>query len=124
MAIVKLIHMSTVIISISLFMLRGFGLFTAAGFMRQRWLRVMPHLNDSLLLLSAILLLINSEYSLWLDHWLSAKIVALVVYILLGLVALKWAKTRRQQILAWCGAILVFAYIVSVALTKQPSGFF
>ena len=91
--------------------------------MRHRWLRIVPHVNDSLLLLSAILLTLQISQYPFTDAWLTAKLLALVVYILLGMVALKWARTRSLQIAAWLAALVVFGYIVSVAVSKQPLGF-
>jgi uncharacterized membrane protein SirB2 len=53
------------------------------------------------------------------DNWLSAKLSALIIYILLGMVVMKWAKQRRSQFIAWSAALVVFAYMVGVAFTKQ-----
>ena len=52
--------------------------------------------------------------------WINAKLIALIIYIALGTIALKRGKTRTIQIWAFTGALLVFTYIVLVALTKDP----
>jgi uncharacterized membrane protein SirB2 len=52
--------------------------------------------------------------------WLTAKVLALVVYILLGSVALKRGKSLAIRATAYVAALLVFGYIVAVALTKNP----
>jgi uncharacterized membrane protein SirB2 len=54
--------------------------------------------------------------------WLTAKVAALLVYIALGAIALKRGRTRGVRIAAFIGAIVTFAYIVSVALAKSPLG--
>jgi uncharacterized membrane protein SirB2 len=56
------------------------------------------------------------------QSWLSAKVIALVIYILLGMVALKRGRSRKVRITAWLLAIVTFAYIVAVAMTRSPLG--
>ena len=120
---IKAIHVLTALISVSLFILRGLGHFRGAGFMRRRWVRIVPHVNDTILLLSAGLLTLQIGQYPFTADWLTAKLLALVVYILLGMVALKWARTLPVQISAWLAALVVFAYIVSVAISKRPQWF-
>ena len=86
-------------------------------------MRIVPHVNDTILLFSAALLTVQIGQYPFMVGWLTAKLVALVVYILLGMVALKWARTLPLQISAWFAALAVFAYIVSVAISRQPQGF-
>lgn len=79
----------------------------------------LPHVIDSLLLVTALIMVfMSSQYPFVLD-WLTAKVTALLVYILLGMVALKWGRTRNIRILAWSLAMLTFVYIVSVALSRS-----
>lgn len=79
----------------------------------------LPHFVDTLLLVTALtMMFMSSQYPFVLD-WLSAKVIALLVYILLGMVALKWGKTREVKILAWVLAILTFTYIVAVAISRS-----
>jgi len=56
--------------------------------------------------------------------WLTAKVTGLVVYVVLGTIALKRGRTLRVRVAAWIAAQLVFLYIVSVAITKDPVGIF
>jgi len=120
---IKNIHMLTAAISLTLFVVRGLGHFRNARFMQLRWLRIMPHINDTILLFSAVLLALSIGQYPFTAAWLTAKLLALVVYILLGMVALKWARTLPVQMAAWLAALVVFAYIISVAITKQPQGY-
>ena len=84
-----------------------------------RWVRVAPHVVDTVLLASAIALAVMvGQYPL-VDDWLTAKVLGLVVYIVLGMIALKRGRTRAARITAFCSALLVFAYIVAVAVTKS-----
>ena len=82
-----------------------------------RWVKVTPHLVDSTLLGTAIgLVLMTGQYP-FVHSWLTVKVAMLVVYIVLGIIAL-----RRRSIFAGIAAIITFGFMVSVALTKQPAG--
>ena len=124
----KLIHVSAVMVSFCGFVARGLGVFSGAAWVRHRLARLVPHLVDTVLLLSAIGMLSIIHLSPWGLPWLRAKLVGLVVYISLGVLALRPArghsvvKPRVVNVIAWIGALLAFGYIVSVALTKSPIG--
>jgi uncharacterized membrane protein SirB2 len=57
------------------------------------------------------------------QSWLTAKLLGLVVYIILGSIALHYGPNKPLRATAWLAALLVFGYIVSVALTHAPQGF-
>jgi len=94
-----------------------------SSLLSQRWVKILPHIIDTTLLGSALLMLYVSRMSLSQNPWLMAKIIALIIYILLGMLALKKGRTKRVRGLAWGLGLLVFAYIVSVALSKSVAGF-
>jgi uncharacterized membrane protein SirB2 len=56
-------------------------------------------------------------------NWVTAKVLGVIAYIILGALALRDASTHRLRVICWCGSIVVFGWIVSVALTRQPMGF-
>lgn len=114
-------HVTTATISITLFVLRGLGMMVGAGWLRWRWVRVLPHVNDSVLLLSAVLLAWTTQQYPLQQHWLTAKLTALIAYILLGMVALRWGPSRGLRIAAWLAALVTFGYIVAVALQRSPA---
>lgn len=89
--------------------------------LQQRWVKYVPHSVDTLLLVSAIMLAWQLGISPLQAPWLAAKIVALLAYIVIGSVALKRGKTRRIRLAAWLAAQVVFFYIVSVAVTRDPA---
>lgn len=93
---------------------------SGSSLLQRRWVRTLPHINDALLLASAIGLASMSHQYPGQAPWVSAKVCALVVYIVLGTLALKRGKTRPVRALALAGALLTFAYIVAVAITKNP----
>lgn len=116
----KYVHVTAAAISIVLFFVRGVWMLRQSPLRAQRWARIVPHLNDSVLLLAAIALAIMSgQYPVRLD-WLSAKLAALVSYILLGMVALRFGRTPGIRTGAFVAALLMFAYIVAVAFTRRP----
>jgi uncharacterized membrane protein SirB2 len=87
--------------------------------LQRRWVKTMPHLIDSLLLASALWLAVWSHQYPGPQPWLTAKLVALIAYILLGSVALKYGRTKAVRALAYVGALATFGYIVTVAVTKN-----
>lgn len=119
-ATIKMIHVSSVIVSYLLFSLRSMWMLQGSAVMQQRWVKVMPHVVDTVLLVSAITLAVRINQDPIHDSWLSAKVGGLLLYIVLGMTALKYGKTRKTRILALIAAQVVFLYIVLVALTKNP----
>lgn len=114
------IHIVTALLSISGFIFRGILHLRGSDLLSRKWLKISPHVNDTLLIISAIILVRQSDLIFLTTPWLQAKIVALILYITLGLIAFRFAKTKTVSLLAWIGAILVFSYIVAVAITKNP----
>ncbi len=119
-ALLKMIHVSSVILSYSLFFLRGIWLMRDSANLRQRWVRILPHIIDTVLLTSAILLAIAIQQNPLQNSWLTAKVVGLLLYIGLGMVAMRFGKNCQVKISAWVAAQCVFIYIVLVAITKNP----
>ena len=119
----KTLHLATIAVTLALFVLRGAWMMADSPRLQARWVRTVPHLNDTLLLASGFgLAIMLGQYPL-VDGWLTAKLVALIAYIVLGTVALKRGKTRRTRIAAWIAALLVLGYIVAVAVTHDPLPF-
>lgn len=120
---IKLIHMSTAFISISLFMLRGFWVFRDSPMMNKKWVKILPHINDTVLLISAILLAVSIQQYPFVNGWLTAKLMALFFYIGFGMLALKRAKEMKNKVVFFILALLTFSYIVGVALTRLANWF-
>lgn len=119
----KHIHMTFAVLSGLLFLLRGCWMMADSALLQRRWVKIAPHLIDTLLLASAVGLALRGGHNPFAQAWLSAKVVALVVYIVLGTVALKRGKTKSVRVAAFAGALAAFGYIVAVAVTKQPMPF-
>ena len=118
--VLKNLHLATLAVTLSLFLLRGAWMMADSPRLKARWVRIVPHVNDTLLLASGIALaMLTGQYPL-VHGWLTAKLFALIVYIVLGTVALKRGKTRRVRIAAWIAALTVFAYMLTVARMHAP----
>ena len=117
----KYLHLSCIILSGLFFMLRVIWRQQQSPRLQQSWVKILPHGIDTLLLCSGILLAINLQQYPLVTAWLTAKFFALLMYIVLGTIALKRGKTANIRLMAAFGAITVFAYIIAVALTRSPS---
>jgi uncharacterized membrane protein SirB2 len=122
--LLKGLHIACAITSYTLFLLRGIWSLRGSPIMRQRWVKVVPHVVDTLLLASAIALVIIIRQYPFVDAWLTAKVAGLLLYIGLGFVALRFGKRRSTRLIAWLMAQAVFAYIVLVAIQHDPVPFF
>ena len=124
---IKLLHITCVALSISLFALRGALQLAGIAWRRWRVLRIAPHIVDSVLLLSAIKLATTLHISPLNSCWLAAKVLALLGYIALGRLALRAPTLTDRGIFRmrapppFAAALLTVAYIVGVAVTHSPS---
>ena len=118
--LLKNLHVGCVIASGCGFVLRGLWMLIDSPKLNQRWVRVFPHVVDTGLLGSAIALAtISGQYPVA-QGWLSAKVIGLVLYILCGTMALKRGRTKTIRGVFFVVALVIFAYIVSVALHRSP----
>lgn len=116
----KHLHVTFVALSGLLFLVRGIWMLRDSPRLQQRWARIVPHVVDTLLLASAIGLAVVSHQYPGQMPWLTAKVVGLVAYVVLGTIALKRGRTQSVRTAAFVGALACFAYIVAVAVTKNP----
>ncbi|MDH5473203.1 MAG: SirB2 family protein [Gammaproteobacteria bacterium] len=117
---IKLIHLASVVLSISGFILRGYWMMIESPLLQAKPVKILPHIIDTCLLASALVMVYMSAQYPFVQSWLTIKVFALVAYIILGTIALKRGKTRQVRIIAWVLSVLVFAYIVVVALSRAP----
>lgn len=116
----KHLHVTFAALSGLLFLVRGIWMLSNSQRLQQRWVKIVPHVVDTLLLASAIGLVAWSSQYPGQQAWLTAKVAALVAYIVLGVIALKRGRTRQVRVAAFVGALACFLYIVAVAVTKNP----
>jgi uncharacterized membrane protein SirB2 len=121
---IRMLHIACAYASIALFVVRHVLNLRGIPWRRSRALRIMPHVVDTVLLGSAVaLMFITHQYPIA-NGWLTMKVAALIVYIGLGIVALKPADPPSSRRAAFLGAAAVFAFILSVARSKSPLGIF
>jgi len=116
----KLLHVLAVIVSGSLFFLRGIGVQAGAGFAMSAPLRYSSYAIDTVLLGSAIALIVALDGMVLESSWLWMKLLLLPVYIVLGSFALKRAKTPAARRVFFGLAVLVFLYMYRVARSHDP----
>lgn len=116
------LHVGTVCISGAFFALRGLWMLMESELLEKKLVRVLPHVIDTFLLLAAIGLAVLSQQYPFVEHWLTAKFIALVAYIGLGVFALRRGKTKAIRTMFLVLAIVTFGYMVSVALTRDVLG--
>ncbi len=116
-------HMMFAVISGLFFLVRGCWMLMDSGMLQKKWVKILPHVNDTLLLIFAIVLCVMSQQYPLEQSWLTVKVVALIAYIGLGMVALKRGKTKSIRLVAFAAALLAFVFTFSVARTHDPMGF-
>jgi uncharacterized membrane protein SirB2 len=119
-ATVKLVHQAAVVMSVAGFVLRASASLAGARWVEGRAAKTLPHAIDTVLLASALTLAAWLHLNPLATPWLAAKIVALLAYIGLGMLAMKPSRPRPQRCVAMLAAFASLAYIVSVAITKNP----
>jgi uncharacterized membrane protein SirB2 len=117
---VKYLHVLFAILSGAFFLARGILMLRQSDVLQQKWIRIAPHVIDTLLLAFAVVLALWSSQYPGQQAWLTAKVMALILYIFLGTIALKRARSRTVRLAAFIAALVTFAYIAAVALTRNP----
>jgi len=118
---IKQLHIATVAFTICFFAIRFYWMLRQPERLRRRWVRQLSMWNDILLLTAGIIMVIMSRQYPFSSPWLTAKLVLLLVYIVLGSLTLKYGRTRRLRSLFGILALCTIFYIVSVALTRTPA---
>lgn len=123
--LLKSVHVGCAAISVTGFVLRWLLMTNGSDFMaRRRLLRITPHIVDTLFLLSGIALAVMLGQLPFRNGWLTAKVIGLVAYILLGVTAMSQRNSGTVRVAAFVLALLTFSWIVSVAWFKNAWGYF
>jgi uncharacterized membrane protein SirB2 len=122
--LLKQLHVASVILSIAGFAARGALMLRESPWLQTRFARIAPHVVDTALLASGLALAWLSGAYPFAQAWLTAKLIALVAYIVLGSIALKRGRGKAVRATAFVLALTTALYIVSVALSRNALGFF
>ena len=118
-AALKTIHVLFAIVSISGFVLRGFWMLKSSPLLDAKPTRIAPHIIDTLFLLSGIAMLVIASMNPLTAPWMLAKFAGLIVYIVLGMIAIRRGPTLAIRTTAFAAAVAVFAWIYGVALSRS-----
>lgn len=117
----KMIHVGFAVLSIAGFTLRGFWMFRKSPILDAVIIRIAPHVVDTAFLISGIWLVVLLQLNVMEQNWLIAKLVALILYIVLGAIALRRGRTLQIRTAAFTAALVTYLYIVGVALHKSAA---
>lgn len=118
---IKYLHMMAAAITITGFVVRGFWMMSASPKLLLRVTRIVPHIVDTVFLLSGIAMVAMLSLNPFAHAWLVAKFAGIIAYVLLGTIAIRRGRSQEQRLLAFAAALSVFAYIVGVAFSKSPA---
>lgn len=113
-----MLHISLISLSLSLFVWRGIYMWREIPIQSHMWKRKIPDMIDTLLLISGIYLAYILGFAPWHDSWLLIKLIGLIVYIFLGILALREAETLWLKRIYFISALLVATYMIAVAHSK------
>lgn len=118
--IFKHIHMTAALASGAFFLLRGLWMMQESSLFNAKLVRILPHVIDTILLVSALVLVgMMGAF----PAFVLVKVAALFVYIALGMMAFRFLKGWGGRVFMFFSALAVYAFIVSVAISKNPQGF-
>jgi uncharacterized membrane protein SirB2 len=117
-------HITLAIVSVSIFTLRGLLMLANSAHANSAWLKYPSYTVDTLLLTAALMLTSVIHQFPFQTGWLTMKVVLLVVYVLLGSIALKRGRTRRVRAGAFAAALLTVGFLFTVARAHHPLGLF
>ncbi len=119
--LLKTVHLICAAATICGFILRGYWMMMSSELLHRKATRIAPHIIDTLFLLSGIAMLYMLSLNPFTQNWLIAKFAGLIVYILLGTIAIRRGATMQIRLIAFAAAVAVFAYIVGVALSHSAA---
>lgn len=117
---VKHIHLTAIALSVVLFLLRFVLNAMQSPMLQKKWLKILPHIVDTFLLVSAGTLCIILKQYPFVDAWVTEKLLALVMYVFMVTLALKLGRTGFMRGIGLVGALSWIAYAGMVAVSKQP----
>jgi uncharacterized membrane protein SirB2 len=116
------VHIGCAVLSIALFVLRGGLMLADSPRLRSLPLRILPHVVDTALLTTALMLATVVRQYPFVHGWLTAKVVLLVAYVVLGSIALRRGRTKQVRGAAFVAALATVLFLVSVARAHHPLG--
>ncbi len=119
---IKLLHIVLISLSGALFALRGGAALLGARWPRHAVVRYGSYTIDTFLLTSAAMLATILPRAMFANGWLTVKLVLVVVYIVLGVLAMRAGRDRSARAWAYLAALAVFVAIIGIARLHSPWG--
>ena len=116
--LLKQIHIVLAVTTLISFVIRGYWMITDSSLLHHKLVKTIPHVIDTLLLSTAVALMMMAGFYPWILDWVAAKILLLLLYIVLGTIALKRGKTKARRIAAFIAALICIGLIFKSALSK------
>ncbi|MDL4913871.1 MAG: SirB2 family protein [Enterobacterales bacterium endosymbiont of Blomia tropicalis] len=121
--LIKQLHLLTEAITITLFLLRFYWQRSGSAMLTRRWVRILPHVNDTLLLVSGVMLVMITHFYPFSPQgsWLTEKLLGVIIYIALASVALsRRPRTDRTRWIAFLIALIALVIVIKLAVSKMP----
>lgn len=118
----KTAHVGLVTASGLLFALRGAAVLAGQRWPLQRPWRVLSAGIDTLLLAAGVSLWLALSLHPLQQPWLGTKLLLVLLYIGLGTLALRRARTQARRAACFAAALAVYLFIATVALRHHPLG--
>ncbi|ABM00767.1 SirB2 family protein [Shewanella amazonensis] len=115
----KHLHLTLVATSVLFFVVRFVLKLKESALLQKKVMRIAPHIIDTCLLLSGLLMCFLIKQYPFVDPWLTEKILAVVAYILLAIMAMKSNRNKFFRFFAFLGAIAWVVYAAKIAVFKQ-----
>ena len=119
---VKHIHLTCIALSVLLFIMRFIWTMTQSSMLQKKWVKITPHIVDTLLILSAATLCVLISQYPFVTPWVTEKLVGLFMYVFMVALALKMARTNFMRVIGFIGALSWIAFTALVAISKQQIG--
>lgn len=114
----KHLHVTFAVLSLLGFSLRGYWMLTESAWLQKKPVKILPHINDTLLLLTALMLAVVTGLYPFAVGWVTLKLILLVVYIVLGTFALKRGKTKQARTVFFVASLATIITIFLLAIIK------
>lgn len=118
--VLKHLHMTLAVLSISLFTLRFIWTLINSAKLQAKWVKITPHIVDTFLLTIGVVMAVQYSINPIEQLWLGEKILAIFAYIFTGYYTLKLAKNKTMQLIGYLGAMGWVMLIVQLAMTREP----
>ncbi len=115
----KHLHLTAIALSFALFVVRFVLTMKQSQMLQKKWLKITPHIVDTVLLISIVLLCVELSLYPFVNEWATSKLIGLVLYILSVAFALKWARNNLMRVVGFAGAVAWLVVTGSIAVTKN-----